>query len=713
MKDSVYKIRDNLVNHIEVLEGYTKNMGAELISSNLKQMRLRYSHGLVRIIFMGGTNAGKSTTINAVLKKIVVPENPNTASPVPVWIGYTPKEEKIEVVLKKEVNSNDVEFISYDPLSFRKEFCYNHKEQSDVGRQRFERVRWASVMTDSEILKDGITLIDSLGTKANDFDSIKTLEILNDGVDAVFYLINSTNGLQKEDVEFIRDYLLGYGDRAVMNPLNPKHFVLVVNCFNDTPIGVTLQGLSDKLKEIFKKSDGAFDLEGYHTVANNIIAVNSRNSRLDSCGAFPYVENAPNGSDERYLRNAKILEDMEKAKAEKLDDNSRKEANLEELRIKVKEMAAKLCYGQDSCVSKRLNELIDICNLIIRVAERRKEKSDEKLNQVKEIMRKVVEIKGFFDLERKRLNRDLEGFENNLIDSINTIMNGTKVNDYNGYITGFVREFTSIPSELPQYSKYKQSLNDGNAACFELIRGAIEPIITQCLLKTGRKIVDNLWDYQLNTGIYRAPKQLIEDVRKYLFHQRTILSGKMEELRKGNIENVGIILPDESAVRKYSENLVSIAETSILYSFSTYTDISKWNEVCKGYLKKVKVGFLSWIFSGFNTMSQERFWQELKNKVITPTVLAIFNEAFLRGTVYYCNDRPIRNAFTEIMRSFGVLFDRSILQIEQETVKIQTDMEATDSEHDFVKAEMQKLIDHTEALKKDIIESRDELVEVA
>lgn len=126
---------------------------------------------------------------------------------------------------------------------------------------------------------------------------------MNDGVDAVLFLINFTNGLQKEDVEFIRDYLLGYGERTVMNPLNPRHFVLVVNCFNDTPIGVTLQGLTDKLKEIFKKRDGGFDLEGYNMVASNIIAVNSRNSRLDSCGAFPYVENAPNGSDERYLRN--------------------------------------------------------------------------------------------------------------------------------------------------------------------------------------------------------------------------------------------------------------------------------------------------------------------------------------------------------------------------------------------------------------------------
>lgn len=112
-------------------------------------------------------------------------------------------------------------------------------------------------------------------------------------------------------------------------------------------------------------------------------------------------------------------------------------------------------------------------------------------------------------------------------------------------------------------------------------------------------------------------------------------------------------------------------------------------------------------------MNQEKFWQELKDKVITPTILVIFNQAFLRGTVYYCNDRPISNAFTEIMRSFGTLFDRSILQIEQDTKKIQTDFEDTDSEHDIVKVEMQKLIDNTEALKIDIIESRDELVEVA
>lgn len=100
------------------------------------------------------------------MKKIVVPEKPNTDSLVPVCIGYTPGDEKIEVVILREVNSNDVDFIGYDPLSFRKEFCYNHKEQSDVGRQRFEKVRWASVMTDSEILKEGITLIRFSGNKS-------------------------------------------------------------------------------------------------------------------------------------------------------------------------------------------------------------------------------------------------------------------------------------------------------------------------------------------------------------------------------------------------------------------------------------------------------------------------------------------------------------------------------------------------------------------
>jgi hypothetical protein len=293
-------------------------------------------------------------------------------------------------------------------------------------------------------------------------------------------------------------------------------------------------------------------------------------------------------------------------------------------------------------------------------------------------------------------------------------MNNSDVNVYGGYITGFVNEFDEVPENLPLYSDYKKSLDNGNAACFELIRGVIEPVITQCLTKVGRKIVEDLWNYQLAAGAYRSPKELIEDVRRYLFHQRTILSGKLDELRKDNIENIGIMLPDEGTIKKYSDNLVAIAETSILSSFNTYTDVTKWNEACKTYLKSVKTGFFSWVFSGFHSnMSQEKFWQELKDKVIAPTVISIFNDAFRRGNQYSANDRPIRNAFTEIMRNFDMLFDRTILRVEMEINKLQAELNNTSSEHDTVLTEMQKLIDNTTAFQADIKESRDALNEVA
>ena len=714
MSKSVFEIRDELVEHIGILEQYTKKLGAGLISANLKQMKLRYSHGLVRIVFMGGTNAGKSTTINAILKKIIVPENPNTSSPVPVWIGYTPQNEKIEVVFKKENSESDVEIKKFGPKDFRREFCYNHEEQSDFNRERFKNVKWASVMTNSDLLKEGITIIDSLGTKANDIDSIKALEIIDDGIDAVFYLINSTNGLQLDDIVFIREKLFGYGDRMVINPVIPKNFILVVNKFNDVPIGATIQGITNKLKELFKKKNNEFDVEGYNIVKQNIITINSRTGRLDSCGYFPYVENAPLGSDFTYIKNAEELEKMEKLRLDKLDEADIKDANLNEIKQKIYKLSCELFIGENSVVEKRLNELINICKLIIKAAENRLEKSDEKLAHIKRILNKVVEIKDFFGREEDRLKTDIEGFETNLIDAISTIMNIANVSEFGGLINGFVNEYDAIPGNLPQYSDYKNSLDNGNAACFDLIRPVVEPVVIECLSKLGRKIVTDLWEYESSSISFRAPKFLVEDVRKYLHNQRTTFIGKIRELKNENIENIGIIIPDDDSIKKYCENLVSLAETGILYSFNSYSEVSKWSENCKNYLKSVKPGFWGWVFSGFKSnITQEKFWQEIKNKIILPTIVDIFNKTFLKGNEYIANDRPIRNAFTYIIRNFNTLFDKSIIQIENEINKIQSNFFDTSSRHEVVQEEMQSIIKNTASFKEDIEKGRDTITRVA
>ena len=52
----------------------------------LRKAWLRLLQGPVRVLFLGVSSAGKSTLVNAMIGRIVVPEGRQTTSPVPVWI---------------------------------------------------------------------------------------------------------------------------------------------------------------------------------------------------------------------------------------------------------------------------------------------------------------------------------------------------------------------------------------------------------------------------------------------------------------------------------------------------------------------------------------------------------------------------------------------------------------------------------------------------
>ena len=60
----------------------------------LRQAWLRLLQGPVRVLFLGVSSAGKSTLINAMIGRIVVPEGRHTTSPVPVWIQSSKSAQK-------------------------------------------------------------------------------------------------------------------------------------------------------------------------------------------------------------------------------------------------------------------------------------------------------------------------------------------------------------------------------------------------------------------------------------------------------------------------------------------------------------------------------------------------------------------------------------------------------------------------------------------
>ena len=241
----------------------------------------------LKIAIIGETGCGKSTFINALLGKIVLPESPMTSTPILTYIEYLSQGTDYAEII--DVNQNIAERLEIE--AFIKKYCFNVEEQREVDRERFSNISHATLHINADFLRNGAQIIDTLGFSASSHDTETTESILSNDINLFFYVL-SKNMLGDIEIDRIQN-LLGYrtnkqienGHEAISRKTNLSKLYFICN----EKEGIIFEGLQKSICRIFHSKDCDRSTAQKDSFAKeHILKCNFLIGRTLSCGIYPY-----------------------------------------------------------------------------------------------------------------------------------------------------------------------------------------------------------------------------------------------------------------------------------------------------------------------------------------------------------------------------------------------------------------------------------------
>ncbi|MBQ8221002.1 MAG: dynamin family protein [Bacteroidaceae bacterium] len=260
--------------------------------------------GLVRVLFLGASSSGKSTMINGIARKIVVPEVMHTSTLLPTWIGLSEDETKHRAeVLYRETNEKGVAFGEMKPLfvdydSFRCKYCYTREDVADRNRllssKRFKgkelHEAYMCVPDANGIMSNyALTLVDTLGHGVSHVDDEKAKQNMKN-CDMAIILLDDSAKMTTEDLDFFASTLFNPRESRI----DSKHILFVINKIDRCQSqGQALEICKNNIKNILQKAYGGKVPEGlYEKLCRQIIPYSALYVRMALNGFYPYKADA-------------------------------------------------------------------------------------------------------------------------------------------------------------------------------------------------------------------------------------------------------------------------------------------------------------------------------------------------------------------------------------------------------------------------------------
>lgn len=269
--------------YVEKLREIAQKQGNMEADALLRDAWLRLKQGPIRALVLGVSSAGKSTLINALVGKIVVPEGKHTTSPIPVWT-YCEKRAAdvpyVQILKEKDGYFQTDNIASYGHII---EYCYTPAQAGQgTGQGKFNGVVAATVNVDSGLVGDtGITLVDTPGIGVSQGDNERVKEILKDSCELLIIVFMN---LQQDDVKEYFRKLLVEEDAPLRSLLENNRVFMVLNNTHSSAIHAKL----DAQKHIQDAFDGWYCEE-------RLFTMNVNDARLTGCGVYPYPDLLPKG----------------------------------------------------------------------------------------------------------------------------------------------------------------------------------------------------------------------------------------------------------------------------------------------------------------------------------------------------------------------------------------------------------------------------------
>ncbi len=669
--------------NIAVLENIAKEltekaeyMGDSMTADRLRAYAPKLGLGLVRVVLLGVSSVGKSTVINALMRKLLVPENPSTSSPIPVWMSYAAdgkecvrvtktvqqpgQKQKVEVT--DEVTAED----------FQKKYCYNLDHIMKNNRTDFDNIRFGAIKTKSQCLESGAVFIDTLGIGVSRIDNEKTLSLLAEGTDLAVW-VTSNVSLSATEIDFIRTYLMGLNEDiyevAVHNRIAPQNIIFVLNN-KSTQATANMTAMETVIKNDVFKDCGLSADELNDIIKNNVFCVNALQERLCSCGVYPYVRLAPNNSPEVAI---KVLKKVEKNENKIMDnyllnyntvqefkDALAKKSGFKVLKAGLEKHIERLMDGKDSAGGRRILALKNINSEFLSAADSKKKGAAA--NKA-DIVNKINILNGTvknLENDKEEIIKAASNLEKEFAESF-IIHLASKEEMVRDECTKVVFEIAP-PDNLKKWTDFLK-LPDNDKV--QYILGIISDVkLTSKLENKWRELI-NLYLDETNPQS-QTPGNVLEKSKKYVDNSYLALTAAIDSLKKQAALGNGIVLPNSNTVISRSTDLKTKLEeqmyTAIRGGFEKIK--TDFEQNAEQYVRKVNwLTLVRNLIRGLLDGGGNAFWRAIRDKVFMPFTENILASAM--DTIKKDSGFKIRDAAGECYNNLSgkLRDDRTALQV--------------------------------------------------
>lgn len=612
--DVLIRARNDLARTAEELAGITREMGDTFNTSGLRLLIPRLKQGLVRVAVIGATSSGKSTLINAVLKSLVVPENPNVSSPIPVWIGYQEGEPKITIYKSREEDPGQNYCEECSIVEFQTEYCYNadHIRKRDL--DQFQHVRYGAVGLESECLRNGMVFIDTLGISATDIDTAKTRSVLEEGVDLVLF-VTKNNSFTQTEVEFLQSYVLGVcpEKRQVVHPVMPGNILFAINPFGLISDSVK-SAVETSIQKVFAPC-GVKQEELDVMIQNNVFYVHAQKGRYGECGVYPYEERAPKGAAD------KEKEFLAKKQQEEQELLSRygveyllADSGISSLRKGLWTHVLRQSYGVDSAVVRRIRELSMLADKVQLAAARH-------LSDASSVTAALEKTKTELDAQQKVLKNEKEqiGLAMNLykeeyISSLFQIY-AASYQRMKAECVGYARNYSMPAAFTVKWDAFRQMNNLEKQQIISAFLPILKNEIHQYCKDTVLKLLE-----------INEPGKVLEKSRKFIQNASEHFSACIKALEESEALQLGIPLPAQETVNALYGQLKSDLDEGVSGAINhSLAEVEhRFHKKMDDYVKAIRWGWLG-VFN-FLPHGQNAFWAKVQSQVLVPLANQLVDE---------------------------------------------------------------------------------------
>lgn len=209
---------------------YPEVLSVRPVMEDLQTLRENWENERFEIVVVGEFSTGKSTFINALLKREILPSKVTPTTATVNFIRHLNElgEDCKEPIAKVHFKNDDIIEIPYHDLS---DYVTEMSEKVNVS----ENIRYVDLYVDSPYLENGVVLVDTPGLQALNLEheritkeqikksnasillfnmeqpgkltEIKFLRDLSESIDRIFFVANRLDGVPQDQVQEVKDQL--------------------------------------------------------------------------------------------------------------------------------------------------------------------------------------------------------------------------------------------------------------------------------------------------------------------------------------------------------------------------------------------------------------------------------------------------------------------------------------------------------------------------